>query len=161
MRSQRVQHNWAVLLSLSFCKHNIIRPQVIPSSNLFRMRQGGKKEERKEGQKIPCTTIVCRRTLLLETDMATHSSILVWRIPWTEEPSRQQSMGLQRVGYDLAAKQQQMYLGVWKVKAIGCFVDKPPICPWTYRNPHRRPSYGSLLWDHGNLSKMPHFKNVL
>ena len=33
----------------------------------------------------------------LEKGMATHSSILVWRIPWTEEPDREQSMGSQRV----------------------------------------------------------------
>ena len=33
----------------------------------------------------------------LEKDMATHSSILAWKIPWTEEPVRLQSMGLQRV----------------------------------------------------------------
>jgi len=33
----------------------------------------------------------------LEEDMATHSSILAWRIPWTEEPVGLQSMGLQRV----------------------------------------------------------------
>ena len=33
----------------------------------------------------------------LEEEMATHSSILVWRFPWTEEPSRLQSMGSQRV----------------------------------------------------------------
>ena len=32
--------------------------------------------------------------------MATHSSILVWRIPWTEEPSGLQSIGLQRVRHD-------------------------------------------------------------
>ena len=32
--------------------------------------------------------------------MATHSSILAWRIPWTEEPGGLQSMGLQRVGHD-------------------------------------------------------------
>ena len=36
----------------------------------------------------------------LEEGMATHSSILAWRIPWTEEPSRLQSMGSQRVGHD-------------------------------------------------------------
>ena len=36
----------------------------------------------------------------LEKGMATHSSILAWEIPWTEEPGRQQSMGLQRVGHD-------------------------------------------------------------
>ena len=36
----------------------------------------------------------------LEQEMATHSSILAWRIPWTEEPDRLQSTGLQRVGHD-------------------------------------------------------------
>ena len=36
----------------------------------------------------------------LEEGMATHSSILAWKIPWTEEPGRLQSMGLQRVGHD-------------------------------------------------------------
>ena len=36
----------------------------------------------------------------LEKEMATRSSILAWRIPWTEEPGRLQSMGLQRVGHD-------------------------------------------------------------
>ena len=34
----------------------------------------------------------------LEKEMATHSSILAWRIPWREEPGRQQSTGSQRVG---------------------------------------------------------------
>ena len=36
----------------------------------------------------------------LEKGMATHSSILAWRIPWTEEPGGLQSMGSQRVGHD-------------------------------------------------------------
>ena len=36
----------------------------------------------------------------LEKEMATHSSILAWKIPWTEEPSRLQSMGSQRVRHD-------------------------------------------------------------
>ena len=36
----------------------------------------------------------------LEKEMATHSSILAWRIPWTGEPGRLQSMGSQRVGHD-------------------------------------------------------------
>ena len=36
----------------------------------------------------------------LEKEMATHSSILAWRIPWREEPGRLQSMGLQRVRHD-------------------------------------------------------------
>ena len=37
---------------------------------------------------------------LLEKEMATHSSIPAWRIPWMEEPDRLQSMGSQRVGHD-------------------------------------------------------------
>ena len=37
---------------------------------------------------------------LLEKEMATHSSILAWKLPWTEEPGRLQSMGSQRVRYD-------------------------------------------------------------
>ena len=36
----------------------------------------------------------------LEKEMATHSSILAWRIPWMEEPGGLQSMGSQRVRYD-------------------------------------------------------------
>ena len=36
----------------------------------------------------------------LEKEMATHSSILAWKIPWMEEPGGLQSMGLQRVGHD-------------------------------------------------------------
>ena len=36
----------------------------------------------------------------LEEEMAAHSSILAWRIRWTEEPGRLQSMGSQRVGHD-------------------------------------------------------------
>ena len=36
---------------------------------------------------------------VLEKEMATHSSTLAWKIPWTEEPGRLQSMGLLRVGH--------------------------------------------------------------
>ena len=36
----------------------------------------------------------------LEKERASHSSILAWKIPWTEEPDRIQSMGLQRVGHN-------------------------------------------------------------
>ena len=43
----------------------------------------------------------------LEKEMVTHSNILAWKIPWTEEPDGLQSVGLQRVRYDLATKQQQ------------------------------------------------------
>ena len=40
----------------------------------------------------------------LEEDMATHSNILAWEIPWTKEPGGLQSMGLQRVTQDLATE---------------------------------------------------------
>ena len=36
----------------------------------------------------------------LQKGMATHSSILAWKVPWTEKPGRLQSMGSQRVGHD-------------------------------------------------------------
>ena len=38
----------------------------------------------------------------LEKEMATHSSTFAWKIPWTEEPGRLQSMGSQRVGHNWA-----------------------------------------------------------
>ena len=44
-------------------------------------------------------------------NMATHSSILVWRIPWTEEPGGLQSMGSQRIGHDGAAEHSCMLWG--------------------------------------------------
>ena len=49
----------------------------------------------------------------LEQVMATHSSILAWKIPWTEEPGRLQSMGPQRVGHVL--------LYVWSGGEMLCF----------------------------------------
>ena len=52
----------------------------------------------------PATWETCVRSLVqedpLEERMATHSSMLAWRIPWTEEPGGLQSMGSQRVGHD-------------------------------------------------------------
>ena len=54
----------------------------------------------------------------LEKAMATHSSILAWKFPWTEEPGRLQSMGLQRVGHDRATHMRSG--GLWgRIKAFG------------------------------------------
>ena len=50
-------------------------------------------------QKI-ITIEVCIYKSLSEKAMATHSNTLAWKIPWTEEPGRLQSMGLLRVGHD-------------------------------------------------------------
>ena len=45
----------------------------------------------------------------LEEEMAIYSSILVWRIPWTEKPGELQSMGLQRVGHNQATEHAGIY----------------------------------------------------
>ena len=50
----------------------------------------------------------------LEEGITTHSSILSWRIPWTEEPGGLQSMGLRRVGHDWAAK-HSMHSQHWEL----------------------------------------------
>ena len=44
--------------------------------------------------------LIPRQEGFLEEEMAIHSSILAWKIPWTEEPDRLQSMGPQRAGHD-------------------------------------------------------------
>ena len=44
-----------------------------------------------------------------EKEMATHSSMLVWEIPWTEDPGEPQSKGCKRVGHDLGTKEQQFF----------------------------------------------------
>ena len=49
----------------------------------------------------------------LEGEMATHPSILTWRIPWTEEPARLQSMVLQRVRHDEATNTFNLVVGQW------------------------------------------------
>ena len=45
----------------------------------------------------------------LKEGMVTHSRILAWRVPWTEEPGGPQSMGSQRVGHDLGTEQQRSF----------------------------------------------------
>ena len=57
---------------------------------------------------------------LLEKEMATHSSILAWKIPWTEKPGRLQSMGSQRVGQDSATSLSLFPSGI-KEQAEGAF----------------------------------------
>ena len=56
---------------------------------------------------------------LLEKEMATHSSILVWKIPWTEEPRRLQSMAWQRVGHDWATSLSLSFLEQFIVEHQG------------------------------------------
>ena len=60
---------------------------------------------------LPATEETCVQLLgwedPLEKEMVTHSSILAWEIPWTEQPGRLQSLGSQRVGQELVTEQQQ------------------------------------------------------
>ena len=53
-----------------------------------------------------------------EKEIATHSSILAWRIPWTEEPGGLQSMGSQRVGHSLVSNTLGCFQFLLKIKHI-------------------------------------------
>ena len=57
---------------------------------------------------------------LLEKEMATHSSTIAWKIPWTQEPGRLQSMGSQRVGHNWAKaiKRQHSIIGLYNIVCI-------------------------------------------
>ena len=70
---------------------------VISGEREERGRQG--KRERIKKHKL-CVKLISYKDILLEKEMATHSSILAWRIPWTKEPGGLQSMELQRVRQD-------------------------------------------------------------
>ena len=68
----------------------------------------------------------------LEKEMATHSSTLAWRIPWTEEPGGLQSVGSQRVGHELETKQQQQWRSSrWKQ----CWFTTKPEQGWESSRP--------------------------
>ena len=56
---------------------------------------------------------------LLGEEMATNSSILAWRIPWTEQPGRLQSMGLERVGHGLATEHAVSVPAAYEVTVSG------------------------------------------
>ena len=61
----------------------------------------------------------------LEEEMATHSSLLVWKILWTEEPGGLQSMGSQRVGYNWAHTHQILF-------NILCLVVEQSLCHYSF-----------------------------
>ena len=68
----------------------------------------------------------------LEEEMVTQSSILAWRIPWTEESGGLQSMGSQRVGHDLVIKQKyDQNSCFWKVNFGIQFRTIFPFPSWT------------------------------
>ena len=76
----------------------------------------------------------------LEKGMVTRSRILVWRIPWTEEPGRLQSMGSQRVGHDWVTSTHSL---------LGCLDSPSRFCGsgmWTARDKDGLSLYHSI-WD--------------
>ena len=84
MRWQRVRHDWSDL-----AVYKLGFPSGSVAKNLTSIQELQKTRVWSLGQEDP-----------LEEGIATHSSILAWRIPWTEEPGGLQPMGSQRVGHD-------------------------------------------------------------
>ena len=74
-------------------------------STAWRICSGSAVKNLSAVQEVPVPSLVWEDPL--EKEMATHSSVLIWEIPQTEEPGRLHSTGSQRVGQDLASKQQQ------------------------------------------------------
>ena len=77
----------------------------------------------------------------LEKEIATHSSILAWEIPWAEERGGLQSMGSQRVRHDLAAKQQQQQQRQKYWVSIRCILRSSGIDIIVNLYPFSAPSY--------------------
>ena len=72
----------------------------------------------------------------LEKDLATHSGMLAYEIPWTEEPGGLQSMGPQRVGHNLVTKQQQQSLDLgpsWIIQN-DVFLSQEPYLNYIFRD---------------------------
>ena len=81
MGSHRVGHDWSDLAAAAVCSLVTQMAKNLPAMQETQVQSLGQEDP-------------------LEKGMATHSSILAWRIPWTEEPGRLQSMGSLRVGHD-------------------------------------------------------------
>ena len=82
----------------------------------------------------------------LEKDMSTHSSILAWALPWTEEPGGLQFMGLQRIRHNLPTKQQQAPNEHWTSVLLGGGApSSEPQPPALYLTLLMGPTYGNVL----------------
>ena len=80
----RVEMTWALVAKVSFTFQVVLAVKNLPASG----------EDMRDSGLIPGLGSS------LEEGMATHSSLLAWRIPWTEESGGLQTMGLQRAGHD-------------------------------------------------------------
>ena len=80
------------------------------------------------------------RAILLEKEMATHSSVLAWRIPWMEKPARLQSMGLHRVGHDWSDTATELYYIIYIILYYSIWLYNE--CPrWQELSCHLRPRH--------------------
>ena len=99
-------------LKLNIKKTNIMTSSLITSCQIDGETMAAVRDLLLGGTSLLAQTVMCLPTMretrvqslgredLLEKEMATHSSILAWKIPWREKPSRLQSMGSQRVEHD-------------------------------------------------------------
>ena len=80
----------------------------------------------------------------LEKEMATHTSVLAWKIPWTEEPGGLQSIGSQRVGRDWSALAH-----IGNIKQGGEFRYHPwKMKSWKWRKPAPNMDFQQTTWHH-------------
>ena len=105
----------------------------------------------------------------LEDEMATHSRVLAWEIPWTEEPGGLQSMQSWRVGYDLATEQQQQHLLFHQnhgSKNLGCtrnelvVTDRLREQVWKVGHKEQNVKLNVAGTQQGQVSTSPPFKNI-
>ena len=99
-----VDHNklWKILQEMGIPDHLTYLLRNLYAGQEATVRTGhGKRDWFQIGKRV--------RQGCMEKAMAPHSSTLAWKIPWTEEPGRLQSMGSQRVGHDWATSLQRMF----------------------------------------------------
>ena len=117
MGSLRVGHDWATSLSLSCIGEGNGNP--LQCSCLENPRDGGAWSAAVYGvtqSRTRLKWLSSSSTESSEKAMATHSSTLAWKIPWTEEPGRLQSMGSRRVGHDWATSLSLFTVMHWRRK---------------------------------------------
>ena len=80
----------------------------------------------------------------LEKGKATHSSVLAWRIPWTEEPAGLESIGCKRVGPDLVTNftAEPRESGVYQIPLVpAVHTGEPDFQPGGHTSPHPAPRF--------------------
>ena len=111
--------------------------------------------------------------VLLEKAMAPHSSTLAWKIPWTEEPDRLQSMGSLRVGYDWATSLSLFTLHVsekevathssvlaWRIPGTGQPGGLPSMGSHRVRHDWSDLAAAGVLWCHLLFQSLNHFEFI-